>query len=58
MDAVSAIITVSTIPEKRGDPKGDLKRSMREALSNIYYRIYYYNEIMSSSALIAGKTIV
>jgi hypothetical protein len=33
----------------------ELRRSMRETLSDIYYRIHYYNIIMSSSVALAGK---
>jgi hypothetical protein len=36
----------------------DLRRSMLEILSDIYYRIYCYNETMSGSASIAGKIAV
>jgi hypothetical protein len=31
---------------------------MRETLSNIFYRMYYYNVIMSGGASIAGKIAV
>ena len=31
---------------------------MRETLSDIYYRIHYYNVIMSGSAALAGKIAV
>ena len=36
----------------------DLKRSMREMLSNIFYRMYYYNVIVSGGASIAGQITV
>src|ERR1700689_4300244 len=32
-----------------------LKRSMRETLSDIFYKMYYYNVILSGGALIAGQ---
>jgi hypothetical protein len=31
---------------------------MRETLSNIFYRMYYYNVFISGGALIAGKVAV
>jgi hypothetical protein len=31
---------------------------MRETLSNIFYRMYYYNVIMSGGTSIAGKITV
>ena len=33
----------------------DLKRSMRETLSDIFYKMYYYNVILSGGASIAGQ---
>jgi hypothetical protein len=36
----------------------DLRRSMQETLSNIFYRMYYYNVIMSGGTSIAGKITV
>ena len=36
----------------------DLRRSMLEILSDIYYRIHYYDVIMSGGALITGKITV
>ena len=36
----------------------DLRRSMRETLSDIFYKLYYYNVIMSGGASIAGKITV
>ena len=36
----------------------DLRRSMRETLSNIFYRMYYYNVFMSGGTSITGKITV
>jgi hypothetical protein len=36
----------------------DLKKSMQETLSDIFYKMYYYNIIMSSGASIIGKIAV
>ena len=32
-----------------------LKRSMRETLSDIFYKMYYYNIILFGGALVAGQ---
>ena len=36
----------------------ELRRSIHEILSDIYYRIHFYNIIISGGILIAGKIIV
>ena len=36
----------------------ELRRSMRETLSDIYYRIHYYDVIVSGGASVAGKIAV
>ena len=36
----------------------ELRRSILEILSDIYYRIYFYNVIVLGGASIAGKIVV
>ena len=36
----------------------ELRRSMLEILSDIYYRIHFFYETVSGGALIAGKIVV